>query len=79
MSSSQAYLGAFESKDEIVIRINKEYLETVWQQYNEDDEIVLTEKQWRKIYKAIYEADIVADAIENASQLAIDILEDGNL
>ena len=77
MSSSQAYLGAFETTDAVKVVVNKEMIEDAFSAM-EMTEIVITKNQWEKIWKAIYESDLVSDFIEGVIELAEDIVEGKN-
>ncbi len=74
MSSSEAYLGAFESNDQIQVRVSRESLE-MEMSYMEENDITINDKVWKEIYDAIYESDLVADFIEGANAIASDIIE----
>jgi hypothetical protein len=78
MSSSQAYLGAFESKTEVRVTISKEMIEDALCSLQMDDDIIVTDKHWDKIWKAIYESDLVSDFIGGVVELADDIVNEGN-
>jgi len=65
MNSSEAYLGAFESSDQIKVTINKESIEIAMSELQEKD-ITISDIVWKQIYDAIYETDLVADFVEGA-------------
>ena len=75
MSSSEAYLGAFESSDQIKVTISKESIE-MEMSYMEENDITISEAVWKKIYDAIYESDLVSDFVEGANKIASDIYDE---
>ena len=75
MSSSQGYLGAFESKDEVKVIIDKGMIEDCLSAMEEEDKVI-SEKQWQQIWKAVYESDLVSDFIEGVIEIA-DTLTEG--
>lgn len=74
MSSSEAYLGAFADPSTITVSFNREVLEQAFQTLNFDDEITVTEEQWKQVFDAVYKSDAVADFIHNLIEIAEDTL-----
>ena len=75
MSSSQAYLGAFESEEKITVTLNHEVMEEVISSYYME-ETTLTAIQWKKIWKGIFESDLVSDFVGGAIEIANQVIED---
>ena len=69
MSSSQAYLGAFETTDAVTVKVDKTVIELILSAYDEKD-VVISWNQWEKIWKEIYESDLVADFIGGVIEIA---------
>lgn len=69
MSSSQAYLGAFETTDAVTVKVDKTVIELALSAYDEKD-VVISWNQWEKIWKEIYESDLVADFIGGVIEIA---------
>ena len=74
MSSSEAYLGAFEDPTRITVTFDREVLEQAFQTLNFDDEITVTEEQWKQVFDAVYKSDAVSDFIHNLVEIAEDTL-----
>lgn len=74
MSSSQAYLGSFESTDEVRVTVSKEVIDSFISSINMED-ITISSEQWKLIWKAIYESDLVSDFFEGVIEIALDVVE----
>jgi glycosylphosphatidylinositol transamidase (GPIT) subunit GPI8 len=74
MSSSQAFLGSFESTDQVAVTITKEIVETLLSSLNMED-IEITAEQWKQIWQRIYESDLVSDFFGGVAEIAEDIVE----
>lgn len=70
MSSSDAYLGAFEDSDKIAVTFDRYFLELCLQALHYDDEITVTEEQWKQVFDAIYKSDAVSDFVNNVVEIA---------
>jgi hypothetical protein len=74
MSSSQAYLGSFESTDQVRVTVSKEIIDSFLSSVNMED-ITISSEQWNLIWKAIYESDLVSDFFEGIIEIATDVVE----
>lgn len=74
MSSSEAYLGAFEDSSKITVTFDKEMLENVLQSLDYDDTITVSAEQWKQVFDAVYKSDAVSDFIEALVEIAEDTL-----
>ena len=70
MSSSQAYLGAFESDERVRLTLDKVSLEQMLSYLEMDIDIKLTPEQWKAIYAEIYKSDLVSDFMSGVIELA---------
>lgn len=75
MASSEAYLGAFQSSDEVRVFIDKATIEILLSGMHMEDREITTE-QWKKIWKGIYESDIVSDFFEGVIEITDQVMED---
>lgn len=75
MSSSEGFLGAFQSTDAVTVTIDKETIETLLSGMHMEDREITTE-QWKKIWKAIYESDAVSDFFEQVIEITEEIVEE---
>ena len=74
MTSSQAYEGAFQDSDKIVVTFDREFLEQCLQTLHYDDEITVSAEQWAQVFKAVYESDAVADFVNAVVEVAEETL-----
>jgi hypothetical protein len=72
--SDQAYLGAYENNTRIKVVIDKEILED-FLNYMEDDEVIVSDKQFADFLKQAYELGLVSDFIEAVVTLAEQVIE----
>ncbi len=75
MSSSEAYLGAFNG-EAISVTINKQLVEICLSYMNDEEKNEITQAQWKLIYEAIYKSDAVSDFIDTVVQIAQETLDD---
>jgi len=73
MSSSEAYLGAFETKDAVKVMVDKTVIELALSACDEQD-VVMSWNQWEQIWKQVYESDLVADFIGGVIEIAESIV-----
>jgi hypothetical protein len=74
MSSSQAYLGSFESQDEIKMTVTKEVVESFLSSMNMEDMTIET-WQWNEIWSRVYDSDLVSDFFEGILKIATAVTE----
>ena len=74
MSSSQAYLGSFENKDEIKMTVTKEVVESFLSSANMED-MTIEPWQWNEIWLRIYESDLVSDFFGGILEIATTVTE----
>jgi len=74
MSSSEAYLGAFESLDQVKATVDKQVVESFLSSM-EMKEITITQEQWYKIWQEIYKSDLISDFFSGVIQIAEEVME----
>jgi hypothetical protein len=74
MTSSQAYLGSFESTDQVRVTVDKEIVEVLLNSLNLED-TTITQKQWDSIWLTIYKSDLVSNFFEGVVEIATNVLE----
>lgn len=74
MSSSEAYLGAFESLDQVKATVDKQIVESFLSSM-EMKEITITQEQWYKIWQAIYKSDLISDFFSGVIEIAEEVME----
>lgn len=74
MSSSEAYLGAFESPDQVKATVDKQIVESFLSSM-EMKEITITQEQWYKIWQAIYKSDLISDFFSGVIEIAEEVME----
>jgi hypothetical protein len=70
MSSSQAYLGAFESNERVQITLDKESLDEMLSYLEMNIDVKLTPDQWKAVYAEIYKSDLVSDFMSGVIEIA---------
>jgi len=68
--SSEAYLGAFQDSDKVAVTFDRYFLETCLQALHYDDEITVSEEQWKQVFDAIYKSDAVSDFVGAVIEIA---------
>ena len=71
--TDEAYLGAYESNQEIKVVINREILEDMLNYMEEGKQITISDAQFAVIRNKVYEAGLVSDFIESV----IAVMNDG--
>lgn len=74
MSSSEAYLGSFESPDQVKATVDKQIVESFLSSM-EMKEITITQEQWYKIWQEIYKSDLISDFFSGVIQIAEEVME----
>jgi O-methyltransferase involved in polyketide biosynthesis len=74
MSSSEAYLGAFENPSQVTVTFDREMLEQAFQTLAFDDNVTVSEEQWKQVFEAVYKSDLVSDFIHNLVDIAHETL-----
>jgi hypothetical protein len=74
MSSSEAYLGSFESPDQVKATVDKQTVESFLSSMEMKD-ITITQEQWYKIWQAIYKSDLVSDFFGGVIEIATTVIE----